>query len=222
MIKPLLVIHHADQRPVPGHLRQQAQHGQAHQEAVRRGTCTDTERGPQRITLRRRQGLQPVQHRRAQLMQPGERQFHLRLDTGGARYPAPRGLPGQVLQQRRLPHPRLTAQHQDPALTRPDSSINRPSALISPLRPLSCAACLPDGDRRPGRALRGARGGEGARHGRAVPERRPPVARTDVNDHTASQPTARAVSLRDQQPNPGGGGRKIISGTAVKPRVNPP
>ena len=53
-VQPLRVIDQADQRPVLGHLRQQAQHSQAHQEPVRRRPRGEAERGPQRIMLRQR------------------------------------------------------------------------------------------------------------------------------------------------------------------------
>jgi len=125
-IEPLLVIHQADQRLLPCHLRQQAQHGQADQEPVRRRPRTQAECGPERITLRNRQTLQAIQHRRAQLMQPGERELHLRLDTHCTLNTAARRPPGQVLQQRSLAHTRLADHHQCPALTRPDS-IDQPS-----------------------------------------------------------------------------------------------
>jgi hypothetical protein len=93
-IQPLLVIYQADQRPLPGYLRQQAQDGQAHQEPVRRRAGAEAERGLQRIPLRRWQTGQPLQHRRTQLMQPGERQLHLRLNARGPCYLAARRMPG--------------------------------------------------------------------------------------------------------------------------------
>ena len=62
---------------------------QPDQEPVHRWPGGDTERGPQRIALRHRNPLEMIQHRRAQLMQPGERQLHLRLHAHGARHPAP-------------------------------------------------------------------------------------------------------------------------------------
>jgi hypothetical protein len=73
----LLVIDHADQRLLSGRLRQQAQHGQAEQEPVRRRAGGQAERGPQRVPLRFRKQLRMIEHRRAQLMQPREGQFHL-------------------------------------------------------------------------------------------------------------------------------------------------
>ena len=60
-----------------------------------------------------------IQHRRAQLMQPRERQLHFRLDARRPHYQAPRGPPGQVVKQRGLAHAGLTAHHQGPALTGP-------------------------------------------------------------------------------------------------------
>jgi hypothetical protein len=63
-----------------------------------------------------------IQHRRAQLMQAGERQFHFRLHARRALDPAAlAGAPaGQVLQQCGLAHARVTAYHQRPAVTGPD------------------------------------------------------------------------------------------------------
>jgi hypothetical protein len=116
----MLVIDHADQRPLFRHVRQQAQHGQSDDKPVRRRTHAEAERGPQRITLRNRQMLGAVQHRRQQLVQPGERQLHLRLHTHRARHPAPLCAPGQVVQQCGLAHSRLAVQYQHPAFARPD------------------------------------------------------------------------------------------------------
>ena len=55
--------------------------------------------------------------RRQQLMDPGEGQFHLRLDTHSTSHPTARGVLDQVLQQCRLAHARLPAHYQRPALT---------------------------------------------------------------------------------------------------------
>ena len=81
--------------------------------------CPQPERDPQRVALRTRQPLQPVQQRRAQLMQAGERQLHLRLHPCRPGHPHIRRRPGHVLQQRRLAHPRLTPHHQRPPASRP-------------------------------------------------------------------------------------------------------
>ena len=104
-----------------GDLGQQAQDGQRDQEAVRRRPGTEAERGPQRSALGSRETLEAAQHRRAQLVQPGERELHLRLDPGGAGHSAARGVLDQVVQQRRLANARFAVHHQDPALTRASS-----------------------------------------------------------------------------------------------------
>ena len=137
-IQPLLVIHQADQRPLRRHLGQQAQRGQSDQEPVGCRAGTDAERRPQGITLRNWQLIDVIQHRRAHLLQSGERQLHLRLDTCRAGHPAARRRVGDVVQQRRLAHPRLAAQHQRPALTDADSAdqvIEHPALAASARQP---------------------------------------------------------------------------------------
>jgi hypothetical protein len=119
-IEPLLVVNQADQRLLRRHVGQQAQDGQADQEPVRCRPGADAERRPQRITLRSRQLIEVIEHRRAQLLQSGERQLHLRLDAGRARHPAAGRLAGGVVQQGRLADARLAGHHQRPALARPD------------------------------------------------------------------------------------------------------
>ncbi len=70
---------------------------------------------------RGRLGLEAIEHRRQQLMQPGERELHLRLDTRGTRHTEARRVFDQVVQQHRLAHARLAAHHQRQALTRANS-----------------------------------------------------------------------------------------------------
>jgi hypothetical protein len=62
--------------------------------------------------LRFGQSLKPVQQRRAQLVQPGEGQLHLRLHTGCTRDAAPCHLGDKVIQQGGFADARLTAYHQ--------------------------------------------------------------------------------------------------------------
>jgi hypothetical protein len=78
-VQPLRIVDQAHQRAVLGHLRQQAEHGQADQETIRRRPRLKTERRPERITLRTRQPPEAIQHRPHHLVQAGERQLHLRL-----------------------------------------------------------------------------------------------------------------------------------------------
>jgi hypothetical protein len=92
----------------------------------------------QRLALGNREHVEVIEHRRAQLMHPGERQLHLRLDTSGTRHQAARRMIGEVVQQRRLTHTRFAAHHLRPALTRADS-LDQPVehlAFASPAPPM--------------------------------------------------------------------------------------
>jgi hypothetical protein len=85
-------------------------------------------RHPQCRALRLRQAVRVAQHRGAELMQPRERQLHLRLQSRRARYPATTRLPGQVVQQHGLAHARVAAHHQRtamPGLDRLDQPVQR-------------------------------------------------------------------------------------------------
>jgi hypothetical protein len=117
-VEPLRVVHDADPRPLLGDVRQQAQHRQADQEPVRRVALAQAERGAQRIALRAGEAVQAIQERRAQLLQPRVREFHLRLDAGRPGNAAPGRVLDQILQQRALAGPGLPAQHQRPARAR--------------------------------------------------------------------------------------------------------
>ena len=117
LIKPLRVINHTHKRPLLGHLREQAQHRQPHQKPIRRVPRPQPERYPERVLLRGRKPLQPIQHRRAQLLQGRERELHLRLHTHRPHDPEPRRGPDRRLQQGRLADPSLPANHQHPALS---------------------------------------------------------------------------------------------------------
>ena len=102
-IEPLRVVDDAQQRTLLGHLGQQAEHGQADQEAIRARPGAQAEHGPQRVALRRRQ---PRRAGRAAARTAG----------AGPRTPAPSRTPrptarttvrsgadsDQVLEQRRL------------------------------------------------------------------------------------------------------------------------
>jgi hypothetical protein len=69
-------------------------------------------------------------------MQPGERQLHLRLHPRRPHHPAPRRPPGQVIQQRGLAYPRLTAYYQHPAAARPHrvNQLIQHAAFTAPVR----------------------------------------------------------------------------------------
>jgi hypothetical protein len=59
-IEPLRIVHDADQRLLPGHIRQQAQDRQADREAIRSVTIPEAERGAQGGALRIWKALDPV------------------------------------------------------------------------------------------------------------------------------------------------------------------
>ena len=90
-VEPLRVVDDADERLLLGRLGQQAEHRQPDEEAIRRRRRRSG-RTPclQRVALRARQSLQPVEHRRAELMQAGEGELHLGLDAGRPGDPASR------------------------------------------------------------------------------------------------------------------------------------
>ena len=96
---------------------EQVEHGDGDQEPVRRIARRDAQGDSKRVLLRFCERLEPVEHRRAQPMDPRERQLHLRLDAFDLGDAQARGLPRGVPQQRGLSDARLAADHQDGALT---------------------------------------------------------------------------------------------------------
>jgi hypothetical protein len=111
------VLHETEQRPLLGRGRQQAEHGESDQEPVRDVTRCEAQGDLQRVLLGPRERVQVVEHRRTQLMDPGERELHLRLHARYLRHAESRGLTGGVPQQRRLSDARLASHDQDGALT---------------------------------------------------------------------------------------------------------
>ena len=67
------------------HRQDEAQHGQTDQKAIRRRTRAEAEGRAERIALRARQPIQMAQQRRAELMNAGERELHLGLDSRSPR-----------------------------------------------------------------------------------------------------------------------------------------
>ena len=111
-VEPLCVVDEADERLALRNVGQQAQHRQTHEETVGRLTGTESERSTESVALRARQVFQPVQHRRTQLMQAGERELHLGLHAGRSHDATPGAGRRQVVQQRGLADSRFTTQHQ--------------------------------------------------------------------------------------------------------------
>ena len=132
-IEPLRVVDEAHQRPVLGCVRQQAEDSQPDQESIGRLALDQPERGPQRVGLRARESLQPVEQRGAELVQAGERELHLGLDADGPSDLAVRSRVQQIRQQRGLADARLASHDEDAALPGTD-------ALQEPIQHLTLAA----------------------------------------------------------------------------------
>ena len=113
------IIDDADQRRFLGHVGQQAEHREPDQEAIRSFSRAQPERGTERVALRPGKAIDSVEERRAELMQSGERELHLRLDarrpcdatSGRARH--------DVLEQRGLADSRFPTQNEHLALPGP-------------------------------------------------------------------------------------------------------
>ena len=117
-VEPLRVVDEAEQRPFLGDVGQQAQRGQRDQEAG--GVAgLEAEGHSQGDLLRLGQRVEPPEHRRAEPVQPGERQLHLGLDPRDLRDPEARGLAGAVAQERRLADAGLTPHRPAPRSGRP-------------------------------------------------------------------------------------------------------
>ena len=106
--------------------------GQGDQEAVGGIAGGETEGDAQGDLLRLGKRVEPVEHRRAELMQPRERQLHLGLDARDLRDAEARRLLSAVLQQRRLADTRLAPDDQDRALA-------ATHVLQQPAQPLALA-----------------------------------------------------------------------------------
>ena len=111
------VVHETEQRPLLGFGGQQAEHGQSDQEPFRDLPGGKAQRDTQTVLLRLRKRVEPGEHRRAELMDPGVRQLHLRLHPRDVHDTKAGGLTSGVLQQRRLADARFAADDQDGALT---------------------------------------------------------------------------------------------------------
>jgi hypothetical protein len=113
LVEPLRVVHQADQRPLLGHLREQAQRAHTDQEAVGALGGGEPEGAPERGRLGSGKPLDMVEHGPDELMQGREGQLRLRLDAGAPQHPhVLRGAVGGIGEQRRLAHTDLAANHQ--------------------------------------------------------------------------------------------------------------
>ena len=75
-----------------GHRRQQPENRKADQKRVGDVAGGKPQGDTESVPLRPRKRLAFIEHPHAELMDPGERQLHLRLHTGDLRDPEPRGL----------------------------------------------------------------------------------------------------------------------------------
>ena len=119
-VEPLRVVDDAEQRLLLGHLGQEGQRREPDEESIGRFTRAQPEGRGKRVALRVRQMRETIQHRRAELMQAGERKLHLGLDARRPRDPTFRRARGEVLQQRGLADTRLAAKDEDSAMARED------------------------------------------------------------------------------------------------------
>ena len=116
-IEPLLVVDDADQRPLPGNLGQETQHGQTDQEPVGRRAGVDAERGPQRIVLRTGNRSTWSNRGAQSWCRPANANSisDCTPTVRATRHPCARS--DQVVQQHGLAHAGIPVHHQRPALT---------------------------------------------------------------------------------------------------------
>ena len=130
VVEPLRIVDQGDERLRLRTVRQQAQHREADEETIGWRPCGEAERSSERVALRRRQPLESLEQRQAELMEGREGQLHLRLDADGPDHPALLATGCRVLEERRLADSGLASQHQGPALARAgrsDERVERPA-----------------------------------------------------------------------------------------------
>jgi pimeloyl-ACP methyl ester carboxylesterase len=115
-VKPLRIVDDTQQRLLLSGIGKQAEHGEPDQEPIRRSAGAQTKRRTQSIALRARELPQTPEHRQTQRMQAGECELHLGLNARRPSNMASLRRHRKPLQQSGLADPRLTTQHQHPAL----------------------------------------------------------------------------------------------------------
>jgi hypothetical protein len=116
VVRPLQIVHQAQERLVLRRGRQHAECGERDEEAIRRIAGRQAQRDAKGDPLRLGERVQPVEHLRAQLVQARVRQLHLRLDARDLSDPKPGGPLNGVTQQRRLADARFPADDDHGAL----------------------------------------------------------------------------------------------------------
>ena len=116
LVQPLRVVDDAQEGPSLGGVRQEAEHRQTHQEPVGCGPGAHAEDDAERVALGSREPVEPVEQRPAQLVEARVGQLHLRLHPHRPGDREVRRGGDQVIEQRGLPDPCLTAQDERTAL----------------------------------------------------------------------------------------------------------
>ena len=124
------VLHETEQRPLLGRGGQQAEHGQSDEKPVRDVTGCEAQGDLQRVPLRLGERVELVEHRRAELMDPGERQLAFRFRARDLHQAESRGMTGGVVEQGRLSDARLASDDQGGALT-PAHTCQKPVEHLS-------------------------------------------------------------------------------------------
>src|SRR6266508_1986837 len=119
LVQPLRIVHQADQRPLLGDLREQAQRAHTDQEAVVAVGRGEPEGASKGGRLGAWKPLDMVEHGPGELVKAGEGQLRLRLDAEPPQHAQlPRGTVGGVGEQRRLADTDLAANHECAAAQR--------------------------------------------------------------------------------------------------------
>ncbi len=113
LVEPLRVVNHAQQRLRRGRARQHGERRQPHQKPVGRTPVAQAERGRQCLVLRPGKRVEALQERQQKLMQRGETEPGLRLNSYEPDDVKILACVDGVAEQRRLPYPGLATQNQD-------------------------------------------------------------------------------------------------------------
>src|SRR4029077_8978829 len=116
-IEPLCVIDNAEHRTTLCRFRQQSHNGETNKELVRHCSRAQPKRRLQGFALWCRKPIEQVEKRCAELMQPCEWEFRLRLHSYCTQYCHVRGRLTCPLQQGRLSDPGLSGQYERCAVT---------------------------------------------------------------------------------------------------------
>ena len=128
-VHPLRVVDHAQQGLILRNFGQKTERGEPDQETIRGIAERETERDAQRVSLWPRESVEPREHRSQKLVEAGEWQLHLRLDSGDLNDLETAGLTHHTPQQSRLPDARLAVYDQYPALS-PSDVLEQPVQSI--------------------------------------------------------------------------------------------